>query len=46
MRSISPSAMAMNALNGLTMGKVASFSPWGSVVVLFLGGLLAYDLAV
>ena len=41
-----PAAHAMNAFNGLAMGNVADFSPWGSVVVLALTGLLAFVLAV
>jgi ABC-2 type transport system permease protein len=41
-----PATQAMNAFNGLAMGKVADFSPWGSVIVLFLSGLLAFGLAV
>ncbi|MEE9599550.1 MAG: ABC transporter permease [Anaerolineales bacterium] len=41
-----PSTQAMNAFNGLAMGKIADFSPWGSVLVLFSGGLLAFGLAV
>jgi ABC-2 type transport system permease protein len=41
-----PATQAMNALNGLAMGKVADFSPWGSIITLFLCGLLAFGLAV
>jgi hypothetical protein len=41
-----PATQAMNAFNGLAMGKVAAFSPWGSVLVLFLSGLLAFALAI
>jgi ABC-2 type transport system permease protein len=41
-----PATQAMNALNELVMGKSADFSAWGSVVVLLLGGLLAFGLAV
>ncbi|HCC78702.1 MAG: hypothetical protein A2X25_14755 [Chloroflexi bacterium GWB2_49_20] len=37
---------AMNAFNGLAMGKVADFSPWGSVILLLASGLLAFELAV
>ena len=40
-----PATHAMNAFNGLAMGKVADFSPWGSIVVLSLGGILAFGLA-
>ena len=35
----------MNAFNGLAMGKVADFSPWGSVIALLLSGILAFSLA-
>ena len=41
-----PATQAMNAFNGLAMGKVADFSPWGSVGVLFTSGVLAFGLAV
>ncbi len=41
-----PATHAMNAFNSLAMGKEADFSPWGSVVVLLFGGLLAFALAV
>jgi ABC-2 type transport system permease protein len=41
-----PSTQAMNAFNGLAMGKVADFSPWGSIIILFFSGILAFGLAV
>lgn len=41
-----PATQAMNAFNGLAMGKVASFSPWGSVIMLLLSGIMAFGLAV
>jgi len=41
-----PATQAMNAFNGLAMGKIASFSPWGSVLMLFASGILAFSLAV
>ncbi len=41
-----PSTQAMNAFNGLAMGGTADFSPWGSILVLFFGGILAFGLAV
>ncbi len=41
-----PATQAMNAFNGLAMGKVADFSPWGSVLVLFISGVLAFGLAI
>jgi ABC-2 type transport system permease protein len=40
-----PATQAMNALNGLAMGRGADFSPWGSVVLLLLSGVLAFGLA-
>jgi len=40
-----PATQAMNALNGLAMGKVAAFSPWGSVMVLLISGVFAFGLA-
>ena len=36
----------MNAFNALAMGQVADFSPWGSVVALFLSGSLSFGLAI
>lgn len=41
-----PATQAMNAFNGLAMGKAADFAPWGSVVALLACGLLAFGLAV
>jgi ABC-2 type transport system permease protein len=41
-----PATQAMNAFNGLAMGKVAAFSPWGSVIMLLISGVLAFGLAV
>lgn len=41
-----PATQAMNAFNGLAMGTAAAFSPWGSVSMLFISGLLAFGLAV
>ena len=41
-----PATQAMNAFNGLAMGKAADFSPWGSVIVLFISGVLAFGLAL
>jgi ABC-2 type transport system permease protein len=41
-----PATQAMNAFNGLAMGKAADFSPWGSVLVLFVSGVLAFGLAI
>lgn len=40
-----PAAQAMNAFNGLAMGKTAGFSAWGSVAVLLATGVLAFGLA-
>ena len=41
-----PATQAMNAFNELAMGKVADFSPWGSVFALFSSGVLAFVLAI
>lgn len=41
-----PATQAMNAFTGLAMGKVAAFSPWGSVIMLVVSGVLAFGLAV
>ena len=41
-----PATQAMNAFNGLAMGKEAAFSPWGSVIMLLTSGILAFGLAV
>jgi ABC-2 type transport system permease protein len=41
-----PATLAMNAFNGLAMGRGADFAPWGSVLVLLLGGILALGLAI
>ncbi|MCJ7626578.1 MAG: ABC transporter permease [Anaerolineaceae bacterium] len=41
-----PATQAMNAMNALVMGKAADFAPWGSIITLFLSGLLAFGLAV
>ncbi len=43
---ILPATQAMNAFNGLAMGKAADFSPWGSVIILLTSGILAFGLAV
>lgn len=41
-----PATHGINALNGLAMGTVPDFSPWGSIMVLVTGGLLALGLAL
>ena len=41
-----PASQAMNAMNGLAMGKNTVFSPWGSVLVLVSGGILAFLLSI
>lgn len=41
-----PATQAMNAFNGLAMGTAADFSPWGSVIILLAGGILAFGLAL
>lgn len=43
---ILPATQAMNAFNGLAMGRTADFSPWGSVIALLLSGVLALGLAI
>lgn len=43
---ILPATQAMNAFTGLAMGKVADFSPWGSVIILLTSGILAFGMAV
>ena len=43
---ILPSTHFMNAFNVLAMGSVSDFSPWGSVIVLSLSGVLAFGLAI
>ncbi|TFH33886.1 MAG: ABC transporter permease [Anaerolineales bacterium] len=43
---IFPATHAMNAFNGLAMGIGANFSAWGSILVLFSGGILAFGLAI
>lgn len=43
---ILPATQAMNAFNGLAMGQEASFSPTGSLMLLFISGLLAFGLAI
>lgn len=40
-----PATQAMNAFNGLAMGGVADFSPWGSVAVLISSGVFAFALS-
>jgi ABC-2 type transport system permease protein len=42
---ILPATQAMNAFHGLAMGRAADFSPWGSVIILLTGGMLAFGLA-
>ncbi len=41
-----PAAHAMNAFSGLSMGYPPSFSPEGSLAILFTGGVVAFGLAV
>jgi len=40
-----PAPHGMNAFNGLSMGATASFSPGGSLIILFSSGLIALGLA-
>ena len=41
-----PATQAMNAFKGLAMGAAADFDPWMSVIVLLVGGLMAFGLAI
>lgn len=41
-----PATQAMNAFNGLAMGKAADFWPWGSLIILLSSGILAFGLAL
>jgi ABC-2 type transport system permease protein len=41
-----PATQSMNAFNGIAMGQEADFSPWGSVILLLVSGLLAFVLAI
>lgn len=41
-----PATQAMNTFKGLALGGVADFNPWMSIILLFVGGLLAFGLAV
>jgi len=41
-----PATQAMNAFKGLAMGVVPDFNPWLSVLILLVGGLMAFGLAV
>ncbi len=41
-----PATHAMNAFRGLAMGAAADFSPWASIVMLTVSGLVAFFLAL
>ena len=41
-----PSTYAMNAFNRLAMGGTAAFNAWGAVLTLFVGGIVAFVLAL
>ena len=41
-----PATHAMNAFQGLAMGNLIDLNPWGSLLTLFAGGLVAFGLAV
>jgi ABC-2 type transport system permease protein len=43
---ILPPTHAMNAFNALAMGQEATFDPWGGILALLLGGVIAAVLAV
>jgi ABC-2 type transport system permease protein len=40
-----PATHAMDAFKGLAMGGTADFSPWGALLTLFVGGVMAFLLA-
>ncbi|HSW36273.1 MAG TPA: ABC transporter permease [Candidatus Limnocylindrales bacterium] len=40
-----PATQAMNAFNGIAMGSAPDFSPWGSVIILSVSGVLAFGVA-
>ncbi|HSG17337.1 MAG TPA: ABC transporter permease [Anaerolineae bacterium] len=40
-----PATQAMNAFNGLAMGQEADFSPTGSLILLYVSGVLAFAMA-
>ncbi|MHB8133685.1 MAG: ABC transporter permease [Anaerolineaceae bacterium] len=40
-----PATQAMNAFRGLAMGRIADFNPWGSLVTLFVSGIISFALA-
>ncbi len=40
-----PATHGMIALNGLAMGAAVDIDPWGSVIVLLVGGLVSFGLA-
>jgi ABC-2 type transport system permease protein len=41
-----PATHAMNAFEGLAMGMDPAFNPWASIIVLALGGVLGFGLAM
>jgi ABC-2 type transport system permease protein len=41
-----PATHAMNAFTGLAMGGASDFYPWGSVLTLFIGGVVAFLLGL
>lgn len=41
-----PTTHAMNAFSGMAMSGMADFNPWGSIIVLLFGGLIAFGLAI
>lgn len=41
-----PATHAMNAFNGLAMGLTADFSPWASIAVLAVSGIIAFVMAL
>ena len=41
-----PATQAMNAYNGLAMGRTSDFNAWGAVVSLFVSGIIAFSVAM
>lgn len=41
-----PASQAMNAFRGLALGLTVDSDPWGSLIVLLIGGVLAFGLAI
>lgn len=46
MSRLLPATHAMNAFNELAMPLEADFAPWGSIILLLVGGIVAFALAI